>query len=94
MDGTLLDSENAIYEAINAIRADRNLPALPQETMQRAIHTPNLNCAEIFYGIENFPHKSYKVGFESYFSKYYEQSAVLFEGVHEMLQACKKRITF
>ncbi|WP_300795795.1 HAD family hydrolase [Helicobacter sp. UBA3407] len=94
MDGTLIDSENAIYEAINAIRADKNLPALPQETMQHAIHTPNLNCAKIFYGIENFPHKSYKVGFESHFGKHYEQSAVLFAGIREMLQTCKKRNYF
>lgn len=94
MDGTLLDSENSIYEAINAIRKDKNLPALPKETIQHAIHTPNLNCAKIFYGIEDFPHKSYKVGFEAYFTKHYEQSAVLFEGVRAMLQICKERNYF
>ncbi|MBD5164395.1 HAD family hydrolase [Helicobacter sp.] len=94
MDGTLLDSENSICEAINAIRRDKNLPVLPKETIQHAIHTPNLNCAKIFYGIEDFPHKSYKVGFEAYFTKHYEQSAVLFEGVREMLQICKERNYF
>lgn len=93
MDGTLLDSENAICEAVNAIRADKGLPALSHKDIKHAIHTPNLNCAKIFYEIDNFPHKSYKVGFESYFDKYY-QSAVLFEGVREMLQTCKERNYF
>lgn len=94
MDGTLLDSENSICEAINAIRKDKSLPMLPKETIQHAIHTPNLNCAKIFYEIDDFPHKSYKVGFEDYFTRHYEQSAVLFEGVREMLQICKERNYF
>lgn len=93
MDGTLLDSEGAICEAVNAIRKDMGLPMLANESIQHAIHTPNLNCAKIFYGIENFPHKSYKVGFEKYFSKHYEQAA-LFENVREMLQICKERNYF
>lgn len=93
MDGTLLDSEGAICEAVNAIRKDMGLPMLANESIQHAIHTPNLNCAKIFYGIENFPHKSYKVGFEKYFSRHYEQAA-LFENVREMLQTCKERDYF
>lgn len=93
MDGTLLDSEGAICEAVNAIRKDMGLPVLANESIQHAIHTPNLNCAKIFYGIENFPHKSYKVGFEKYFSRHYEQAA-LFENVREMLQTCKERDYF
>lgn len=93
MDGTLLDSENAICEAINAIRKDKGLPMLSHKDIKHAIHTPNLNCAKIFYHIDNFPHKSYKVGFESYFDKYYE-SAVLFEGVRAMLKTCKERNYF
>lgn len=93
MDGTLLDSERSICEAIHEIRKDMGLPALAYETIQHAIHTPDLNCAKIFYGIENFPHKSYKVGFEKYFSKHYKQAA-LFENVREMLQTCKERNYF
>lgn len=93
MDGTLLDSEGAICEAVNAIRKDMGLPMLAYESIRHAIHTPGLNCAKIFYGIENFPHKSYKVGFEKYFSKHYE-NATLFENVREMLQACKERNYF
>lgn len=93
MDGTLLDSEDSICAAIAEIRHDKQLPALPKEAIQHAIHTPGVDCAKVFYEISNFPHKSYKVSFETYFKKHYEQ-AVLFEGVREMLQACKAKNYF
>lgn len=94
MDGTLLDSEDSICAAIAEIRHDKHLPPLPKETIQHAIHTPNVDCAKVFYGIENFPHRSYKVGFEEYFKRHYAQSAVLFEGVREMLASCKAKNYF
>lgn len=90
MDGTLLDSEDSICEAVNEVRANKNLPALPKETIKHAIHTPSLNCAKIFYEIDHFTHKSYKVGFEKYFTKHYEQSAVLFANVVQMLEYLKQ----
>lgn len=91
MDGTLIDSENAICAAINEIRADKNLPPLDSEYIKQVTHTPALNCPKIFYEIDNFPHPSYKVGFESYFRKHYEQSATLFDGVEWLLQRCKHK---
>ncbi|WP_104722014.1 HAD family hydrolase [Helicobacter mesocricetorum] len=94
MDGTLLDSEDSICAAVAEIRQDRQLPEIPKSIIQHAIHTPGIDCAKVFYGIDNFPHRSYKVGFESYFTKHYEQSAVLFEGVDEMLQTCKAKKYF
>lgn len=94
MDGTLLNSEDSICAAIAEIRQDKQLPEIPKSAIQHAMHTPGIDCAKVFYGIENFPHKSYKVGFESYFKKHYEQSAVLFEGVREMLQTCKVKNYF
>lgn len=94
LDGTLLDSEDSICAAVAEIRNDKNLPPLPKETIQHAIHTPGVNCAKVFYEIANFPHRSYKVGFEPYFKKHYEQSAVLFEGVREMLTSCKAKNYF
>ncbi|TLD80875.1 HAD family hydrolase [Helicobacter sp. MIT 05-5293] len=93
MDGTLLDSEDSICAAIAEIRHDRHLPPLSKSTIQHAIHTPGVDCAKIFYEIENFPHRSYKVGFEAYFKKHYEQ-AVLFKGVCEMLASCKAKNYF
>lgn len=89
MDGTLLDSEDSICEAVNEIRAERSLLPLPKQMIKNAIHTPEVNCAKLFYEIEHFAHKSYKVGFERYFTKHYER-AVLFAGVKEMLESLKQ----
>ncbi|STQ86916.1 HAD family hydrolase [Helicobacter muridarum] len=94
MDGTLLNSEDCICAAVAEIRKDRQLPEIPKSTIQHAIHTPGIDCAKVFYNIDNFPHRSYKVGFESYFKKHYEQNAALFENVREMLETCKIRQYF
>lgn len=94
MDGTLLNSEDCICAAVAEIRQDKQLPKIPKSTIQHAIHTPGVDCAKVFYDIDNFPHRSYKVGFESYFKKHYEQSATLFEGVREMLQTCRLKNYF
>lgn len=39
MDGTLLDSEDSICEAVNEIRAERSLLPLPKQMIKNAIHT-------------------------------------------------------
>ncbi|RDU73084.1 HAD family hydrolase [Helicobacter aurati] len=93
MDGTLLDSEPSICGAVNEIRESLGFSKLSDENILHTIHTPSLNCAEVFYNIKDFPHKSYKVGFEKYFSKHYE-NATLFDGVDEMLKTCKERKYF
>lgn len=94
MDGTLLNSEDCICAAVAEICQDKQLPEIPKSAIQHDMHTPGIDCAKVFYDIDNFPHRSYKVGFESYFKKHYEQSAVLFKGVPEMLQACKMKNYF
>ncbi len=94
MDGTLIDSENAICAAINAIRKDRNLPRLENDYIKQVLHTPNLNCPKIFYELDNFAYPSYKVGFEKYFHKAYEQDVKVFDGVLWLLDECKKRNYF
>ena len=90
MDGTLIDSEDCICAAINEIRADKNLPPLEYDYIKRVTHTPGLGCAKIFYHIDDFPHPSYKMGFEDYFSRHYEQDARLFENVDWLLKEYKK----
>lgn len=91
MDGTLIDSEDCICAAVNAIRKDRNLAPLEYEFIKQTAHTPNVSCAKVFYEIDDFAFPSYKVGFESYFDKAYNDGARLFEGVEWLLRECKKR---
>ncbi|AJC84668.1 HAD family hydrolase [Campylobacter peloridis] len=90
MDGTLIDSANAIVCAVNEIRADLNLEPLKREFILNTINTPGQNYAKIFYGVDTFSHTSFKEGYEKYFIKHYDQSVVLFDGVLDVLEFCKE----
>ena len=91
MDGTLINSANAICEAVNEIRKDLNLEPLPHAFIVQTINTPGKDWAKILYNIENFSHSSFKEGFERYFVKHYKQSVVLYDGVLSVLQWLKAR---
>ena len=91
MDGTLINSANAICEAVNEIRQSRILEPLPHAFITQTINTPGKDWAKILYNIENFSHSSFKEGFERYFIKHYEQSVLLYEGVLGVLQWLKSR---
>ncbi|KAA6225489.1 MULTISPECIES: HAD family hydrolase [unclassified Campylobacter] len=86
MDGTLIDSSNAIAMAVNEIRTDNKLPALSKAEIYGIINTPGIDWAKELYDANDFTHKSFKQGFERYFVKHYEQSVVLFEGVMDVLK--------
>ncbi|EIJ7334107.1 HAD family hydrolase, partial [Campylobacter jejuni] len=45
MDGTLIDSANAISCAVNEIRRDLNLTPLSREIIMQTINTPNIDWA-------------------------------------------------
>ncbi len=94
MDGTLIDSANAISCAVNEIRAVSNLAPLSREIIMQTINTPNIDWAKELYNVENFHHCSFKEGYEKYFIKHYEQNAVLFEGVIEILNFLKSKNCF
>lgn len=89
MDGTLINSANAICEAVNEVRVSLNLEPLQHKFIIQTINTPGKDWAKILYNIDNFAHSSFKEGFEKYFIKHYKQSVVLFEGVAEILKWLK-----
>lgn len=91
MDGTLINSANAICEAVNEIRKDLNLEPLPHAFIVQTINTPGKDWAKILYNIENFSHSSFKEGFERYFVKHYKQSVMLYDGVLSVLEWLKSR---
>lgn len=94
MDGTLIDSANAIACAVNEIRNELNLNSLSREKIMQTINTPNIDWAKELYNIDNFHHSSFKDGFEKYFIKHYEQSVVLFEGIIGILDFLKNKNCF
>lgn len=91
MDGTLINSQNAICEAVNEIREDLNLGRLAHSEITRIVNTPGIDWAKELYNIENFTHTSFKEGFERYFVKHYKQSVVLFDGLLRVLDFLKSR---
>ena len=91
MDGTLIDSANAISSAVNEIRAELKLSPLKREDIMRIINTPQIDWAKELYEMKNFNHSSFKDGFEKYFIKHYQQSVVLFEDIKEILDFLKEQ---
>ncbi|EAH9284133.1 HAD family hydrolase [Campylobacter upsaliensis] len=91
MDGTLIDSANAISSAVNEIRAELKLSPMKREDIMRIINTPQIDWAKELYEMKNFNHSSFKDGFEKYFIKHYQQSVVLFEGIKEILDFLKEQ---
>ena len=91
MDGTLIDSANAISAAVNEIRAELKLSPMKREDIMRIINTPQIDWAKELYEMKNFNHSSFKDGFEKYFIKHYQQSVVLFEGIKEILNFLKEQ---
>lgn len=91
MDGTLINSANAICMAVNEIRADLNLAPLEHKFIIECVNTPGKDWAKILYNIDNFTHTSFKEGFERYFVKHYKQSVVLYDGVAELLAWLKEQ---
>ena len=91
MDGTLINSANAICEAVNEVRASLNLEPLQHKFITQTINTPGKDWAKILYDIDNFAHNSFKEGFEKYFIKHYQQSVVLFDGVLSVLEWLKSK---
>ena len=89
MDGTLINSSNAICSAVNEIRQDLNLKTLEHKFIMQTINTPGKDWAKILYNIDNFEHSTFKEGFEKYFIKHYKQSVILYDGVLKVLEFLK-----
>lgn len=94
MDGTLINSANAICAAVNEIRSELGLTPLENALIMQIINTPGKDWAKELYEIENFSASSFKDGFEKYFIKHYQQSVILYEGVREILEFLKSKNAF
>jgi len=52
MDGTVIDSGEAIYKTVNEVRDELNLSPLDKEFIIKAINEPGRNLPLEFYGID------------------------------------------
>lgn len=91
MDGTLIDSANAISAAVNEIRKELKLNPLSRQVILDIINTPGMDWAKKLYNIDDFHNSSFKEGFEKYFIKHYEESVVLFDEIIDLLEFLKEK---
>lgn len=85
MDGTLIDSANAIVNAVNEIRAKLALAPLKRAFIIELMNNPKKDFKKIAY--EN------RLDFdtEDIFKKHYKESVILYEGVDALLKECKEK---
>ncbi len=90
MDGTLVDSSQAISNAINFVRKRLKLPPLPYKAIISKINDPHINAAQYFYESNHF-----EVRHEEWFSQYYsanhKRELRLYAGILELLNRLKAR---
>lgn len=88
MDGTVLDSAEAIAKTVNEARVERGLAPLSTERIITDVNTPGKNLALEFYGIDE-PNAKFKDMFEDKFRANYELYARPFAGMKEFLTNIK-----
>ena len=89
MDGTLLNSEKAICESINHMRKWLGMSELSNEFIVEVINDMSKNSIVEFYGTDKID-ANLRAEFERIYVENYKKFAVLYEGILELLQKCKK----
>lgn len=89
MDGTLIDSSNAIVNTINYVRNNIGLETLDKKYILEHINDPTINSADFFYGTKHFT-KEQSYLFESYYNKNCLNDIYLYEGIKELIENLNK----
>lgn len=85
MDGTLLDSSEAIFTTINEMRQSLNLNPLEKEKIVKIINNISDNPIKKLYNIEKMD-QDFKQKGEEKFRKNYIQSSFLYDGITNLLE--------
>ncbi|MCK9336701.1 MAG: HAD family hydrolase [Arcobacteraceae bacterium] len=89
MDGTLVDSGDAITNTINHVRSHINMKPLEKNYLLENLNNPNINSAEFFYNTPAFTKKQTEL-----FEKYYYQACVVdlkvYDGIIDLLEKLKQ----
>ena len=89
MDGTLVNSSNAIVNTINYVRVNIGLEALGKNYILEHINDPNINSAEFFYGTKHFTDEQTHL-FENYYNKNCLNDIYLYDGIKELIENLNK----
>ena len=85
MDGTLIDSKDALSGAINIIRKDMYLPPLDNDFILKTINNPNVNYSKLlFNSLENGA--NFKAKYKNVYKQSYIENAKLFDGIIDIFE--------
>lgn len=93
MDGTLINSKNAICITINNLRKSLGLPEASEDFILKTIHNPKINLALELYNLQSVDAKMHQT-FEEEFEKNYRLYARIYDGIDELLKRCKEENYF
>ncbi|HEX6398216.1 MAG TPA: phosphoglycolate phosphatase [Steroidobacteraceae bacterium] len=92
LDGTLLDTAHDMMNALNALRAEENLPALPYEKVRCQVsHGANALVKLSFGELSATEHEVMRQRLLDIYRKQLAQHTALFEGGDEMLRDLERR---
>ena len=92
MDGTLIDSSNAISNTINYVRENLGFERLEKSYMLEKVNDPSINAAEFFYGTKEFTDKQ-TVLFEEYYNANCLRDLELYDGIAKLVDDLKSDFT-
>ena len=91
MDGTLIDSQNDITASINYVRKlNHALEPLKSDFVVDAINRDHRNLAKLFYNTDEYQ-DSDRIAFEAHYHKQCTESAVVYEGITEVIKELYQR---
>jgi len=91
MDGTLIDSQNDITASINYVRKlNHALEPLKSDFVVDAINRDHRNLAKLFYNTQEYKDRD-RIAFEAHYHKQCTESAVVYDGVMELVKVLQKR---
>ncbi|RXJ84251.1 HAD family hydrolase [Arcobacter sp. CECT 8985] len=92
MDGTLVNSSNAITNTINYVRENIGLKKLDSKFILENVNNPKINSAEFFYGTPDFTNEQIML-FEEYYNKHCINDLELYDGIELLIKDLKKDFT-
>ncbi len=92
MDGTLIDSSQAITNSVNFVRSQIGLPPIDVETVTKNINLPDAHLPKIFYNTNEYNEKHREL-FRKHYHKECTKNIKLYPGIREVLEILSKDFT-
>ncbi len=92
MDGTLVNSSNAITNTINYVRENIGFERLEKDFILEKVNDPKINAAEFFYGTKEFTDEQV-VLFEEYYNEHCLLDLEVYDGISKLIEDLKSDFT-